>query len=185
MNNMLKSGVPAFRRVILPTLALAVIALLTTGCPPPGGETPGGDQQEQVATPQLNPSTGTYSTDQSVTITDATPEATSCYTTDDSAPNNSSPVYSAPIAVTGNGNVMTIKAYAWKSGMGDSAVASATYTINYNQVSTPQFSPSPGTYTSDQAVTITDATSGATIYYTTDGSAPNNSSPVYSAPIAV
>src|SRR5216684_3762209 len=37
---------------------------------------------------------------------------------------------------------------------------------------TPSFSPPAGTYSSPQMVTISDATAGATIYYTTDGSTP-------------
>jgi len=53
----------------------------------------------------------------------------------------------------------------------------------------PTFSPAPGLYTSIQAksisVNLSDATQGATIYYTTDGSAPTTSSTVYSSPITV
>ena len=50
---------------------------------------------------------------------------------------------------------------------------------------TPTFSPAEGTYTSAQTVAISCATSGATIYYTTDGSAPSTESSVYSSAIAV
>ncbi|MGC2110193.1 MAG: chitobiase/beta-hexosaminidase C-terminal domain-containing protein [Candidatus Korobacteraceae bacterium] len=50
---------------------------------------------------------------------------------------------------------------------------------------TPTFSPAQGTFTSDQMVTISDATGGAVIYYTTDGSDPYTGSPVYSAPIPI
>ena len=52
-------------------------------------------------------------------------------------------------------------------------------------VSTPQFSPSPGTYSSAQTVTITSGTSGATIYYTIDGSDPTTGSTAYSAPVTL
>ena len=50
-------------------------------------------------------------------------------------------------------------------------------------VPTPTFSPAPGTYHSPQTVTISDALSGATIYYTLDGTLPTTSSPIYQAPI--
>ncbi|HEY2061052.1 MAG TPA: chitobiase/beta-hexosaminidase C-terminal domain-containing protein [Amycolatopsis sp.] len=49
----------------------------------------------------------------------------------------------------------------------------------------PAFSPAGGTYASAQTVTLTTATSGASIRYTTDGSTPTASSTLYSAPISV
>jgi hypothetical protein len=49
----------------------------------------------------------------------------------------------------------------------------------------PVFAPLPGTYSSAQSVSITDATPGAQIYYTTDGSLPTTNSTLYSAPISV
>jgi Chitobiase/beta-hexosaminidase C-terminal domain len=50
---------------------------------------------------------------------------------------------------------------------------------------TPHFSLAPGTYTTKQYVALSDATPGATIYYTTDGSAPSTSSPIYTGQITV
>ena len=46
-------------------------------------------------------------------------------------------------------------------------------------VATPTFSVAGGTYTAVQSVTLSDATSGATIYYTTNGNTPTTSSQVY------
>jgi hypothetical protein len=50
---------------------------------------------------------------------------------------------------------------------------------------TPTFSPAAGTYPSGQPVAIGDATAGATIYYTTDGTTPTTSSTVFSGPIVL
>jgi hypothetical protein len=53
------------------------------------------------------------------------------------------------------------------------------------QTAAPSIVPVGGTYRGLPGVTITDATGGAVIHYTTDGSVPGVSSPVYSTPIAV
>ena len=52
-------------------------------------------------------------------------------------------------------------------------------------VATPTFSPATGTYTSAQSVTISCATDGATIYYTTDGTIPTTASTQYNGTINV
>jgi len=53
-------------------------------------------------------------------------------------------------------------------------------------VASPTFSPAAAPYYSEQAVTITSATSGATIRYTTDGSTPTEThGTVYAAPVTM
>ncbi len=47
------------------------------------------------------------------------------------------------------------------------------------------FDPAPGTYQNGQTVTLWTATPGAVIHYTTDGTTPTATSPVYTAPIPV
>jgi hypothetical protein len=135
-----------------------------------------------AATPTFSPSAGTYTSTQTVTMSDITPGATVYYTTNGTAPTTSSTVYSSPITVSTS---ETIEAIAAASGYTSSAVASAAYTINIPVAAMPTFSPAAGTYASAQTVTISDATSGATIYYTTNGTTPTTSSTVYSGPITV
>jgi beta-glucanase (GH16 family) len=132
-------------------------------------------------TPTFAPAAGTYATTQSVAIGDAASGATIYYTTNGSTPATSSAVYSAAIAVTAT---ETIKAIASGGGYSASAVASATYTIA-PPAAAPVFSIAAGNYTAAQTVKITDATAGATIYYTTNGAAPTTSSTKYTAPISV
>ncbi|MDR3764762.1 MAG: chitobiase/beta-hexosaminidase C-terminal domain-containing protein [Acidobacteriota bacterium] len=135
-----------------------------------------------AATPQFSPAAGTYSTGQSVTITDATTGASIYYTLDGSTPNPGiSSLYTAafPISAT-----TTVNAVAIANNYSRSSVASAIYTIASSGPS-PTFSPSGGTYGAAQSVTLADTVSGASIYYTTDGSTPSTSSTLYSGPIAV
>lgn len=62
------------------------------------------------------------------------------------------------------------------------SVAPSSWALPILQMAaTPTFSPVGGSYGSAQFVTISDATSGAVIHYTTDGSTPTSASPIYSA----
>ena len=141
-----------------------------------------GANTTQTATPTFSPAGGTYSSAQSVTLSDTTSGAAIYYTTDGSTPTTNSTRYTAPISVT---QTTTINAIAAASGLSNSAVGTATYTINTAQTATPTFSPAGGTYSSAQSVTLSDTTSGAAIYYTTDGSTPTTNSTRYTAPISV
>lgn len=93
----------------------------------------GGSTVETVATPTFSPAEGTFTSAQNVTIACATSGATIYYTTDGSTPTTSSSTYSSAISVS---ETTTIKALAAKSGMNNSDVATATYTINTPQPST-------------------------------------------------
>ena len=82
----------------------------------------------QVSAPSFSPGGGTYTSAQSVTITSATSGASIRYTTNGTTPTaTTGTVYSGPVAI---GATATLKAIAYKSGMTDSTVTSATYTIN-------------------------------------------------------
>jgi predicted nucleic acid binding AN1-type Zn finger protein len=132
-----------------------------------------------AATPTFNPAGGTYTTDQSVTISCTTPNSTIYYTTNGDTPTTSSTQYTVGIAVAGHGTVKTIKAIATAAGYSASGIGSATYTISYPAAATPTFSPAGGKYTTDQTVMISCTTPNSTIYYTPNGDTPTTSSTQY------
>jgi uncharacterized membrane protein len=132
-----------------------------------------------AAVPVFSPKAGTYTSIQSVTISDATAGAAIYYTTDGTTPTTASSPYAGPITVS---STQTIKAIAAAPGYSNSAVGTALYTI---AAVAPVFSPKAGTYTAALSVSMTDATPGASIYYTTDGSKPTTSSTLYSGPITI
>jgi hypothetical protein len=143
----------------------------------------------QAGTPVISPAAGTYATAQSVTLTSATPGAAIHYTIDGSTPTSASPTYATAIAlpVGATAATTTIKAIALATGFADSSVASSTIVIDPNATpaAAPTFNPPAGTYASAQTVTISTATAGTTIYFTTDGSTPTTASTVYSTPVPV
>jgi len=71
--------------------------------------------------------------------------------------------------------------------MAASAIGTATYTINPGTgvVATPTFNPPGGSYTGSVPVSISTPTPGATIRYTTNGTTPTATSPLYTGPITV
>jgi hypothetical protein len=139
-----------------------------------------------VAAPVFSPSAGTYTSAESVSISSATSGALIRYTTDGSTPSETAGTsYSGPILVSAT---TSFNAIAYESGFADSAVTSATYKIGSlpQQVAAPTFSPASGTYTSAQSVSISSATSGALIRYTTDGSTPSETAGTsYSGPVNI
>jgi hypothetical protein len=129
--------------------------------------------------PAISPPGGTFNQPLSANLATTTSGATMYFTTDGSTPTTSSPSYTGPIAVTRS---MTIHAIAAASGMLDSAVTSATFTL---RAASPTFSPQGGSYLLPRWISLSDASPGTTIYYTTNGSTPTISSTRYTSPILV
>ncbi|MDD7581240.1 MAG: chitobiase/beta-hexosaminidase C-terminal domain-containing protein, partial [Treponema sp.] len=137
--------------------------------------------KQTVASPEFSVESGEIDSGTEVTITCGTEGAKIYYTTDGSEPTASSTEYANAISIT---EAVTLKAIAVKSGMNDSAVASASYTIK-GTVASPAFSVASGAVNSGTEVTISCATEGAKIYYTTDGTEPTASSTEYADAISV
>ncbi len=133
----------------------------------------------QPAPPTFSVAAGTYNNTQYVTITDSVPGATFYYTLNGTTPTTASLKYTAPVAIR---NTATLKAIAVSSGYPPSAPTSATYSL---AATAPVVSPAGGTYTGAQTVTITSASTSATLFYTTNGTAPSASSIKYIGPITI
>lgn len=135
---------------------------------------------QTVTTPTFAPPSGTvFVGSLAVTVTCSTASGVIRYTLDGTTPTADSPVYAEPIVLTTN---VTVNAKAFKLGMTASATASASYTLQ--AVATPTFSPSSGwTFDSSLTVTVTCATAGSTVRYTTDGAEPNGQSAEYVSPV--
>ncbi len=166
-------------------LAVALATLCLAGCSGGGSGNTTPAPPPTTAAPTFSPAPGTYTTSQSITLSDTTTGAAIYYTTNGSTPTAAATRYSSPIAIS---STTTIEAIAVATGYTSSAVATGTYTITaatQPAAATPTFSPAPGVYSSAQPVTLSDTTSGATIYYTTDGTTPTTASAQYNGAISV
>ena len=126
----------------------------------------------------------------------ATPTGTVNLSIDGSGPYNGAGSTTTPVTLT-NGTATYTANFATAGAhtivaqyAGDAANAPSTGAVQITvqllaATATPSFSPPAGTYSTSQTVTINDATNGATIYFTTNGTAPTTSSTVYSSPITV
>jgi hypothetical protein len=95
-------------------------------------------------------------------------------------------VNGSTLTVTGVGAVVVAANQAGNANYSTAAQVTQSIVVNVaGTVAAPTFSPVAGTYTAAQAVTISDSTSGSTIYYTTNGTTPTTSSTKYTAAIAV
>ncbi len=126
----------------------------------------------KVATPTISSSNDDDG--QKVTISCATSGATIYYTLDGKNPTTSSTKYTDPIPLT---STKTVKAIAVKSGMTNSAIASKIITVTPVATPTISFAVTNAGF----KTTITTATAGAKIYYTTDGTTPTTASLPYNA----
>jgi hypothetical protein len=126
-----------------------------------------------VATPALSVPGGTYNMPQTVAVSTSTPGAAIYYTTDSTTPTTSSPKYTGPITIS---SVNYLQTMAVASGFTQSFAATANYVMTTG---------TPVITVSGSKVSLSTVTPGATIYYTTSGSAPSTSSTAYTGPFTI
>ena len=131
--------------------------------------------------PTFTPASGASDTLIEVAIACANASATIFYTTDGTTPDSNATLYTAPFELNTVGE-HTVKAIAILSGWDNSEVATATYTVFQMTVETPIITPATGASDTLIEVAITCATPNAAIYYTTDGTTPDATATLYTAP---
>ncbi|MDR1929795.1 MAG: chitobiase/beta-hexosaminidase C-terminal domain-containing protein, partial [Treponema sp.] len=173
-----------------------LLALVLGGCASPvedSGPVSPPPSVETVARPAADPAAvlgATKALGSTVTLSSATPGAAIYYTTDGSDPGAGSTRYTSPISLTRA--YTPIRAIAVKSGMNDSEILTAEYRLQQgsyvdglraapgNGGGYPWSSPiSPIRVARGSVVDLACNTTGADIYYTTNGSTPGVSSPVF------
>jgi len=125
---------------------------------------------------------GTYTTVQTIKLTDAAAGATIYYTTDGSTPEIYSTKYIGPMTVPVS---ETVQAIAAATGYSPRPRGVGSLRPHLPAASMRCFSLAAGEYAQAQTVTIADASPEATIYYTTNGSTPTTNSTHYTGPITV
>lgn len=137
------------------------------------------DLYVKAAMPTASTSAGLFEAVVSTTLSTATPNGVIHYTTDGSAPTDSSAVYSAELSFSRS---TTLKAITTCSGFMDSDVLILDYTVKAGK---PQTSVIAGSYDDAQTIVLSSATDGATIFYTLDGTTPTSSSTPYTQAIQI
>ena len=118
---------------------------------------------------------------QLITLSSKHPEAAIYYTTDGSMPTNQSLVYNSPIRID---RTVTIKAIAMHDVCLSSDVLTRNYVVTMDKLILDA-SMASGIVDYLSEVGLSANVSGATIYYTTDGSMPTKGSTVYTKPIVI
>jgi len=137
----------------------------------------------KTAAPRSNLTSAVVPYGTSLVLSSGTAGAVIYYTTDGSSPSIVSKKYTGPITLISD---ITIKAYAAAPGQIDSDTVVFVFRIQgVSQTGDPVASINSSAVSYGTAVTLSSITSGARIYYTTDGSAPNAHSTLYTAPIII
>ena len=137
-----------------------------------------------VAAPTFTPTAGTYTSAQTVAINTATSGASIRYTTDGSTPSETvGTLYGAPVMVNAT---TTINAIAFKTGMTDSTMATATYTLLISVTISPTWVTLSGGQTQQFTATVTNASDpGVTWSLSLSGYGTISATGLYTGPASV
>ena len=180
-------------RLVLFSLGVAGAACTTAAAAPPPPLIAAGtivaegsgysSSEDPTSAPVFSLNGGNYTAPQTLKLTDCTPGAKIYYTTNGMPPSTASTLYTGPITIT---QTELVRAIALAPGYSSSVEASKSYTIvTMAPAASPYFSLNGGSYKSPQTLILTDATPGATIYYTTNGTTPTTASNKYTGPITI
>lgn len=134
----------------------------------------------RVKTPEISLRSGTYYSNQEMSLTCGTSGAQIYYAIEGSSGASIAWVpYSDAVPADRN---MSVKAYAAKENLESSDVATADYLF---QCADPAFNLASCESNNALVVTMATSTAGGSIHYTIDGNAPTADSPVYSGPSVV
>ena len=141
----------------------------------------------QAAAPVITPAGGDFTAPVAVALSSATPGASLRYTLDGSEVTPAATAYSAPFTLTGSA---TVRARAYRTGYRQSPESSVVFTIadentNLEALAAPFISPNGGDYYESKTISLSSATSGATLRYTLDGSEVTPAATTYTGPFTI
>jgi alpha-tubulin suppressor-like RCC1 family protein len=134
----------------------------------------------KVGTISYSPAPSTYTSARNVTLSTVTPGGTIRYTTDGSTPTASSTAYTGAIVIATS---TVLKAVGFKADWSDSDVGSGAYTMHFGTLPAPAADHATGEYVASVTVTLSSSVSGTTIRYTTDNTAVQWNSAIYTTPL--
>ncbi len=130
--------------------------------------------------PRASVSSGSY--DDVITIELSAEADDIYYTLDGSKPNKNATHYTAAFKIETEGKTV-LKAISYTDGNA-SEIVEYTYEISFGSVEAPVISPEGGSYSENTEITVT-VPEGCKVYYSYDGSTPDENSLLYEGPVAM